>query len=44
MAGAYYGDLPDEGIYPDCEVVSKPEDVPKADRAPHSGQQHSLLK
>jgi len=34
MAGAYYGDLPDEGIYPDCEVVSEPENVPAADRAP----------
>jgi len=34
MAGAYYGDLPDEGIYPDCEVVKSPEDVPAAERAP----------
>jgi hypothetical protein len=34
IAGAYYGDLPDEGIYPKCEVVKKPEEVAKSDRAP----------
>jgi len=34
MAGAYYGDLPDEGIYPDCEIVKSPEDVPASERAP----------
>jgi len=34
IAGAYWGDLPDEGIYPDCEVVSKPEAVPVEERAP----------
>ena len=34
IAGAYWGDLPDHGIYPDCEVVAKPEDVPVAERAP----------
>jgi len=32
IAGAYYGDLPDHGIYPDCEVVKTPEDVPVAER------------
>jgi len=34
IAGAYWGDLPDDGIYPDCEVVAKPEDVPESQRAP----------
>jgi len=34
MAGAYYGDLPDYGIYPDCDVVKKPEEVPVAERTP----------
>jgi len=34
IAGAYWGDLPDDGIYCDCEVVAKPEDVPESDRAP----------
>lgn len=33
IAGAYYGDLPDEGIYPACEIVANASDVPKADRA-----------
>lgn len=37
IAGAYYGDLPDHGIYvDDCVVIKKPEDVPKAERAPNS--------
>jgi hypothetical protein len=36
MAGAYWGDMPDEGIYPDCEVVAKPEDVPEKSRAPRT--------
>jgi hypothetical protein len=35
IAGAYYGDLPDHGIYvDDCEILSGPEDVPKKERAP----------
>lgn len=33
IAGAYWGDLPDYGIYPDCEVVAKPEDVPESNRS-----------
>jgi len=34
IAGAYYGDLPDEGIYPQCEVVANASDVPVAERMP----------
>lgn len=33
MAGAYYGDLADEGIYPDCEVIGHAEDIPEATRS-----------
>jgi hypothetical protein len=35
IAGAYYGDMPDLGIYvDDCEIISGPKDVPKEERAP----------
>lgn len=33
IAGAYWGDMPDEGIYPACKVVAGPEDVPVEQRA-----------
>jgi hypothetical protein len=34
IAGSYFGDLPDHGIYvDDCEIVSSPEDVPEDKRA-----------
>lgn len=36
IAGAYWGDLPDEGIYPDCEIVADASDVPVDQRAPNS--------
>jgi hypothetical protein len=34
IAGAYYGDLPDFGIYvDDCEILKSPEEVPEETRA-----------
>ena len=32
-AGTYYGDLPDESLFYDCEVVALPEDVPLEERS-----------
>jgi hypothetical protein len=37
MAGAYYGDIPDEGIYvSDCEILKGPDEVPESERAKRS--------
>jgi len=35
IAGAYWGDQPDEGIYPDCKIVGGPTDIPEDKRASH---------
>eukprot|EP01065_Artemidia_motanka_P037868 TRINITY_DN46771_c0_g1_i1.p1 TRINITY_DN46771_c0_g1~~TRINITY_DN46771_c0_g1_i1.p1 ORF type:complete len:562 (+),score=188.92 TRINITY_DN46771_c0_g1_i1:59-1687(+) len=34
VAGAYWGDLPDECLYPSCEGILNASSVPVADRAP----------
>lgn len=36
IAGAYYGDMPDLGIYPECKVVANASDVPPEKRATRS--------
>merc|ERR1712072_1387252 len=40
-AGTYYGDLPDESLYYDCEIIAMPEDVPVEEPKQEHSQKNS---